>query len=96
MFGNRNFTQGVSSEVSIEIQLILWVMIDDLILTDIEIDYLQVFRLSNQDGQQKIVHSQEQPHYKNEVFILAENPVSAKIFVIDNGEYTTMMLAEEY
>ena len=25
-----------------------------------------------------------------------ENPVNAKIFVIDGGEYATMLLADEY
>jgi hypothetical protein len=74
-------------------------MIDNLrTTTNIEVDYLQVFRLSNQNGEQKIIHRQEQPAHCNEILVaFIWNPVeNAKIFVMDNGTYSTMMLAEEY
>jgi hypothetical protein len=100
MFTNKRYiTCGISSAIPDEIQIGLWIMIDNLRTnTNIEVDYLQVFRLSNQDGKQKIIHSQEQPEYRNEILIaLIWNPVeNAKIFVIDDGRHSTMMLAEEY
>jgi len=100
MFDNKRYiTCGISSAIPDEIQLGLWIMIDHLrTSTNIEVDYLQVFRLSNQNGKQKIIHSQEQPEYRNEILVaFIWNPVeSAKIFVIDDGRHSTMMLAEEY
>lgn len=100
MFTNkRYFTCGIANEIPDEIQIVLWMMIDNLKNNnDIELDYLQVFRLSNQDGKQKIIHSQEQPEYRNEILVafLCQPVEKAKIFVIDDGEHSTMMLAEEY
>lgn len=100
MFTNQRYiTCGISCAISEEIQLGLWIMIDNLRASNnIEVDYLQVFRLSNQNGNQKIIHSQEQPEYHNEIFIaiLCQPVENAKIFVIDDGRHSTMMLAEEY
>ncbi len=100
MFTNKRYiTCGISRAIPDEIQLALWSMIDNLrTTTNIEVDYLQVFRLSNQNGEQKIIHRQEQPAHCNEILVaFIWNPVeNAKIFVIDDGIYSTMMLAEEY
>ena len=100
MFTNKRYiTCGISNAIPEDIQLALWSMIDDFrTSTDIEVDYLQVFRLSIQNGKQKIIHRQEEPVYCNEILIaFIWNPVeNAKIFVIDDGEHSTMMLAEEY
>ncbi len=100
MFTNKRYiTCGISSAIPDEIQLGLWIMIDNLrTSTNIEVDYLQVFRLSNQDGRQKITHSQEKPEYRNEILIavICQPVDNAKIFVIDDGRHSTMMLAEEY
>ncbi|WIW71466.1 DUF960 domain-containing protein [Anaerosinus gibii] len=100
MFANKRYiTCGISHAITKEIQLALWTMIDNLrASTDIEVDYLHVFRLSIQGGKQKIIHRQEQPAYCNEILVaFIWNPVeNAKIFVIDDGTHSTMMLAEEY
>lgn len=62
--------------------------------------YLQVFELSETaTGLQRIVHKQEQPEYRVEYIITEEcapKAVTAKIFVIDDGDHCTMLLAEEY
>ena len=58
-------------------------MIDNLrASTDVEVDYLQIFRLSIQNGKQKIIHRQEEPVYCNEILVaFIWNPVeNAKIF----------------
>ena len=60
-------------------------------------DYLQVFRLSVSDkGTQRIVHEQEEPQYHKEYDIDIENPITAKVYVIDDNDHGTMLLAEEY
>jgi hypothetical protein len=100
MFTNKRYiTCGISNAIPEDIQLALWSMIDNFrTSTDIEVDYLQIFRLSIQNGKQKIIHRQEEPVYCNEILVaFIWNPVeNAKIFVIDDGEHSTMMLAEEY
>lgn len=100
VFNNKRYiTCGIAHEIPQEIQLWMWIMIDNLrTIGNIELDYLQVFRLVNQGDKQKITHSQEQSEYHNEILIaVLFQPVdNAKIFVIDDGRHSTMMLAEEY
>ena len=76
------------------LQIILWDLIDSMEV--VEKDYLQVFRLSAESGMQKIPHSQEQPPYERTLEFRTDNPITAKIFVIDDETHTTMLLAEEY
>lgn len=71
----------------------MWSCIDNL---KVEKDYLQVFNLSVVNGIQRVEHKQEVPKYQNTYYVLVSNPVDAKIFVIDDSEYSTMLLAEEY
>ena len=54
-----------------------------------------VFSVSD-DGIQRIVHEQEEPEYHKEYDIDIENPITAKVYVIDDGDHCTMLLAEEY
>ena len=45
---------------------------------------------------QKIIHEQEQPQFKREYHIPTNHPITAKVYIIDDGEHSTMLLAEEY
>ena len=95
MFNNQHYlTRGISSEVPLLMQIILWGLIDSMEV--VEKDYLQVFFLSNESGNQKIIHRQEQPEYNKEYLFQSEDPITAKICVIDDETHTTMLLAEEY
>ena len=100
MFENPKYvTRGIGHEIPAELQLELWIMIENLKMNGtIKLDYLQVFRLSNLDGKQKIKHSQEEPEYHNEIVVeVSCLPVdNIKIFVIDNGSCSAMMLDDEY
>lgn len=92
----RYRTRGIEVEVSQLMQAYLWKCIEDL---KIEKDYLQVFRCSASNGVEKIIHEQEVPQYKKTHRILLNDnikPFTGKIFVIDDGDYSTMLLAEEY
>ena len=71
----------------------MWKMVADI---PIEKDYLQIFRLSGETGIQTIVHEQEQPEYRESVSFEWNEPVNQKIYVIDDGDHCTMLLAEEY
>ena len=96
MFKNKRFiTKGVESDVALLLQLFMWQCIDDMPPPK---DYLQVFECTLEDGKQKITHSQEEPDYKRE-YLLKLTDASVfigKIFVIDDGEHSTMLLASEY
>lgn len=98
---NRYVTRGVNEDVDIRLQLIMWSMIDKLKDEEnIQLDYLQVFKLRKEGKKVIIEQSQEVPEHKvsyeieiEDVEIGNEN----KIYVIDSGEeYSTMLLASEY
>jgi len=93
--GDKYLTAGVDREILIELQVFMWNCITNL---SVEKDYLQVFELSSTEtGLQKIIHRQEQPDYKKEYLIdMPFEAVETKIFVIDDGDHSTMLLAEEY
>lgn len=94
-FKNKRYiTKGVSSDVSLLLQLFMWECIDRL---NVPKDYLQVFKCTAFDGKQKLIHIQEEPEYKREYLFLTDAPFFiGKIYVIDNGFYSVMMLSEEY
>ncbi|WP_368254698.1 DUF960 family protein [Clostridium paraputrificum] len=97
---NRYVTRGVNEEVDIRLQLIMWSMINKLKDEgNIEIDYLQVFKLRKEGKKVIIEQSQEVPEHKvsyeieiEDIEIGNEN----KIYVIDNVEYSTMLIPSEY
>lgn len=90
----RYLTSGVDNTIPPDIQGFLWSAIDQMPEPK---DYLQVFQLTVEYGYQEIDHTSEQPEYHMH-YILAEvlKLVEAKVYVIDSGEYCTMLLAEEY
>ena len=99
MFINQRYTtSGVTAKIPGEIILGLWIAIDNRRSYGAEMDYLQVFELFKKGDEQKIIHSQEQPEYSFEMVLpfLAPPVDDIKVFIIDNGKYSTMMLAEEY
>lgn len=90
----RYLTRGVDENIPSVLQMFMWIAIDRMPEPK---DYLQVFNLSVENGMQIIKHSSEQPEY-NMTYILAayDEFVTAKIYVIDDGDHCTMLLAEEY
>ena len=94
-FKNQRFvTKGVSENISPALQMLLWSFIDNMPPPK---EYLQVFRLEDFEGKQKITHIQEQPNYLREYLLYADTPIfNGKIFVIDDDTHSTMLLADEY
>ena len=90
----RFLTRGVDEKIPRDIQLFLWEAID---LMPEPKDYLQVFRLSVANGLQVIHHTAEQPNFEM-TYVLAtvDTYVTEKVYVIDDREHCTMLLAEEY
>ena len=91
---DRYLTRGVDTTISLELQIFMWEAVDRL---PKERDYLQVFNLSVENGLQVIKHTSEQPkHEMTYVLTCFEKTVTAKVYVIDDGDHCTMLLAEEY
>ncbi len=93
MFTNHYITKGVQSEIPAVLQIFMW---DCINVVPEPKDYLQIFRLSIYDGKQKIIYEQEQPEFKREYILNLPEPVNAKVYVIDDDDHCTMLLAEEY
>ena len=94
MFSNKRYlTKGVQADIPFELQIFMWGCIDRL---PEERDYLQVFELDNIDGIQRIHHFSEQPEYSKEYLIDVKSPINQKVYVIDDSDHSTMLLAEEY
>lgn len=101
MFDNAKYiTKDVQNSIPLELQLFMWNCINALKEKNQELDYLQVFKLTKQRADdiffQKIEHKQEIPEYRKTYTVFPSEIVDAKIFVIDDGKSSTMLLAEEY
>ena len=98
----RYITCGIDQRLPQDLQRLIWTSVDARILfSDEKIDYLQVFTFKKIDDEILAVHhEQEQPpllnvnytNYRPEY----EEILHEKIFVIDDGDHSTMLFAYEY
>ena len=94
MSSNKRYqTCGVDSTIPLELQLFLWECVERLPAPK---DYLQVFELKPVGSLQSITHRSEEPEYHMEYIIPMENPIAEKVYIIDDGDHSTMLLANEY
>ncbi|WP_368262988.1 DUF960 family protein [Clostridium disporicum] len=97
---NRYVARGVNEEVDVRLQLIMWSMIDKLKDEgNVELDYLQVFKIRKKGKEIVISQSQEVPEYSCTYEIELEDiqiDDEIKVYVIDSGEYSTMLFPSEY
>lgn len=90
--GQRFLTPGIKEGVPLEVQLLLWHLIDS---SDWQMDYLQIFELYKENHTNKliIIHCQEEPEQKRKVsFQLGKyakelQALPSKIWVIDDGDH---------
>lgn len=95
---NRYVSRQVNETVPIQLQILMWSMIDSL-KEKKKLDYLQIFRLKVKGDKVLIEHEQEVPPYKEKYEVeKAKFPIECdmKIYVIDSVDYSTMIFAEEY
>lgn len=92
---NRYMTRKIVEEIPLEINILLWNLIDEL---QIRKDYLQIFELNPiGKGIVEIVHKQEIPEYESSIYIYNEViKENKKIYAIDSVEYSTLMFSYEY
>lgn len=94
MFNNKRYlSRGVNDTIPIELQIFLWACIDQLPEPS---DYLQIFDLEQVGSMQSITHRSEQPKYRKVYLLPSEVPITKKIYIIDDGDHSTMLLSSEY
>jgi len=97
-FGEKYITKGVQERIPILLVLFIWETIDRG-REERTLDYLQIFTFYVEDNQQKIKHEQEQPPYER-VYVCGKAEgmvtITEKVYVIDDGDHITMLLASEY
>lgn len=96
----RYMTRGIQTDIPMEIQLFVWGLQTEIRQNNKEIDYLQVYKLTVEGEKQKIKHTSEEPEYEKEYVVQVEEPITAKIYIIedDYGDklVETMLLSKEY
>ena len=99
---NRYITCGIDGNLPIELQQYLWMCVDLQTAYNEEIvDYLQVFTFEKVGTDiLAITQSQEKPSQKT-IHYTGYKPeydkiIDEKIFVIDDGDHSTMLFAHEY
>ena len=90
---NRYLTCGVDSTIPLELQLFMWECVEHLPEPK---DYLQVFELKPSGTFQSITHMSEEPEHHMEYLIPSDAPITEKLYIIYDGDHSTMLLASEY
>ncbi len=70
MFQNkrqRYVTKGVMDKLPLELQALCWNLIDQNVQKQLPLDYLRIFELSTEKGNQKLVHRQEEPEKRKDI-----------------------------
>ena len=89
----RYLTCGVDSTIPLELQLFLWECVERMPAPR---DYLQVFDLEQVGCMQSITHRAEGPEYHKEYLLPSDAPITEKLYIIDDGDHSTMLLSSEY
>ncbi len=90
----RVVTTNCDSRVPLSTQLAMWWMYDNM--TAKKKDYFQVFELAAKKGCQEIFHYQEQPKWQETLICFTDDAVTERVYIIDDGDHETMLLAEDY
>ena len=97
---HRYITRGVAAEIPLDIQLMLFESIEIMRDKVDELDWLQVMKLEGitKDGVNvlRILHEQEMPEGQIEYYLPCEFEGKQTVFVIDDVDHVTMLLASEY
>lgn len=97
---HRYITRGVADEIPIGIQMMLFESIEIMREKVSELDWLQVMKLEGitKDGISvlHILHEQEIPEGHIEYYLPYEFEGKQTVFVVDDIDHVTMLLASEY
>lgn len=98
---DKFITIGIKENLVEELQYFIFDVLERLTHSEMELDYLQIFNISNDKRMVKILHSQEVPPFEREYNILDEEIVDsvtddAKLYVIHSDDNILLMYASEY
>ena len=99
--GTMYCTSAIARELPLDLQQLLWRMIFNA-EREKKLDYLQIFHIEQDKCCNLLVHikhSQEKPKFELESFNFTFFPLqlsSTKIYVIDDGDHSTMLFSHEY
>ena len=97
---HRYITRGVAAEIPLDIQLMLFESIEVMRDKVEELDWLQVMKLEGITKDDvsvlRIVHVQEMPEGQVEYYLACEFEGKQTVFVVDDVDHVTMLLASEY
>ena len=95
-------TSGIDQSMHIFHQTKLIELLNQLRDTGLHMDYLQVFefKYDREHKQMTVIHTQEQPEYRNVITYDIDEavitPFEDKVYIIDDVEHITILLASEY
>ncbi|WP_242301766.1 DUF960 family protein [Bacillus cereus group sp. BfR-BA-01361] len=94
----RYATKAVQNTIPFELQQFLGLIIDFRKATGGQLDYLQVFELKSDREYQLVCNIQECPPLQLEYkFKLnSKEEITCKVWLVDSGEYATMLLPSDY
>ena len=99
--GKKYVTKGIMETLPPDVQLFLFMCLNIMHdKTTGQLDYLQVFKLET-TGEESgkllhIRHEQEQPEAHMDYVMPREIEINCKVYIIDDVDHVTMLLAEEY
>ncbi|MGG3041788.1 DUF960 family protein [Bacillus anthracis] len=95
---SRFATKAVQNIIPLELQQFLWFIIDFRKAAGDRMDYLQVFELRSDHEHQRVCNTQESPplqlEYKYK--LNSKGVINCNVWIVDNGEYATMLLPSDY
>lgn len=103
MFNNEAYmTKGFQSEIPAITQVIIFDCLEKSRHSLEVMDYLQIFELkkirSDDTVLQEIIHKQEVPAFEETIVLKLpkDQIINTKVYVIDDGDHHTFLLASEY
>lgn len=96
----RLATRGIISELPVELLVQLWLSVDIQKNAGLDLDYLQIFKFEKvSDSVLAIRHEQEVPQRQTVIYCdyrpEYEPLLSKTIYIIDDGDHSTVLFAEE-
>ena len=96
----RYITRGISEELPLELQISLWNLVDEMVLKDMDTDYLQVFDFKITESHLEITHRQEEPPFSHTIKYQKQEGYEVlhakKVYCIDDISHSTMLFSSEY
>lgn len=96
----RYITKGIQSKLPTMFIVLIFGLIDDMVKKRNDVDYFQVFRISETEDGYKVIHSQESPEYCEVINVISGEEkgdyLDKTIYFIDDGDHSTLLFADEY